>query len=84
LPKLIQLAGGLLPTAYASIGKIERINKTGLRSIVHVDINETNQAVINNGDILEVGSVLTTLEQGVTIKGHVSRAGFTVGVKVCN
>jgi polysaccharide export outer membrane protein len=76
LPKLIQLAGGLLPTAYASIGKIERINKTGLRSIVNVDINETNQAVINNGDILEVGSVLTTLEQSVTIKGHVSRAGI--------
>jgi len=82
--QLITLAGGMLPTAYKNIVKIERINNSGLRSVLSVDLShELNKstaeivpAEIFNGDIVEVSSVLTKLENTVTIKGHVARAGI--------
>jgi len=82
--QLINLAGGMLPTAYKNIVKIERINKSGLRSVLSVDLSdefnkftvENLPAIIFNGDVVEVSSVLTKLENTVTIKGHVARAGI--------
>jgi polysaccharide export outer membrane protein len=82
--QLINLAGGMLPTAYKNIVKIERINNSGLRSVLSVDLSdelnkpntENLPAIIFNGDVVEVSSVLTKLENTVTIKGHVARAGI--------
>lgn len=84
ITQLLTLAGGMLPTAYKNIVKIERINKSGLRSVLSVDLSvessktiAKNQPItIYNGDVVEVSSVLTTLENTVSIKGHIARAGI--------
>lgn len=89
--QLINLAGGMLPTAYKSIVKIERINNSGLKSVVSVNLNKSKSLIassktrtpfdsnyyekVYNGDIVEVASVLSKHENTVTIKGHVARAG---------
>jgi polysaccharide export outer membrane protein len=78
LSQVLSIAGGMLPTAYQQIIKIERINQSGLRSVINIDLTAktSNNPSIQNGDILEVGSVLSTLEHSVSIKGHVARPGI--------
>jgi len=81
LSEVLSIAGGMLPTAYQQIIKIERINQSGLRSVINVDLtkqksNHLNSQNIQNGDVLEVSSVLSTLELSISIKGHVARPGI--------
>lgn len=78
LQEILAIAGGMLATAYEKIVKVERINDSGLRSVLNIDLNTRGNAQqkLQNGDILEVGSVLTRLEHSVTIKGHVARPGI--------
>jgi len=75
LDEVIIIAGGLLPTAYEKIIKLERINANGLRSIINVGLASKEKDLIHNGDIIEVASALSTLERNVVIKGHVARPG---------
>jgi protein involved in polysaccharide export with SLBB domain len=83
IAELLSLAGGLLPTAFERIVKVERINSNGLRSVININLNEKNQSshslkshyVIHNGDVLDVASVSERLEQSVIVQGHVTRAG---------
>lgn len=73
---VIGLAGGAKATAYKQVGKIERINKSGLRSVISVNLaTEKNKKVVN-GDTIEVASVLSTIEKSLILKGHVQRAGI--------
>lgn len=78
LQEVLAIAGGMLATAYEQIVKVERINDSGLRSVLNINLNAKGNAQqkLQNGDVLEVGSVLTRLEHSVTIKGHVARPGI--------
>jgi polysaccharide export outer membrane protein len=76
LNNVLAIAGGLLPTAYEKIVKLERININGLRSIINIDLASKEKQLITNGDIIEVASALNTLEKNVVIKGHVARPGI--------
>ena len=73
---VIKLAGGVTATAFQKVGKIGRINNSGLRSVISVNLNTAQNSKVQNGDVIEVGSVLSTLEQSITVKGHVQRPGL--------
>ena len=75
--EVISLAGGFLPTAYPQVSRIERINEQGERTLVDVDLNEQQgkSLPIKDADVLQVFSVLDTMESVVLIEGHVKRPG---------
>lgn len=74
--EVIELAGGVKATAFEKVGKIGRINNSGLRSVISVNLNTAQNSKVKNGDVIEVGSVLSALEQSITVKGHVQRPGI--------
>jgi polysaccharide export outer membrane protein len=76
IAEIISLAGGVKATAYKQVGKIARINKSGLRSVLSVNLLTGQNSQVKNGDIIEVASVLSTLEQSITVKGHIQRPGI--------
>ena len=73
----IALAGGFLATAYPQVSRIERINQQGDRTLVDVDLNshEGKQLAIQDADILQIFSILDTMEDVVMIEGHAERPG---------
>lgn len=76
ITQVIELAGGVTASAYKKVGKIARINNSGLRSVISIDLNTAQNSKVKNGDVIEVGSVLSALEQSITVKGHVQRPGI--------
>lgn len=73
---VIKLAGGLLPNAYSSIIKLQRITENGLIQVINVNLNNSKKNPIQNGDIVDVSSTLDALEGSVTLLGHVARPGI--------
>ncbi len=75
--QLLELSGGLLPTAYPQASQIERINPRGERTLVDVDLG--NEAALGTevraGDTLHVYSILEKMEDIVLLSGHVQRPG---------
>ena len=72
---VITLAGGLLPTAFRDIVKLERITAQGLKQVVNVNLKDKRSQQVKNGDVIDVQSTLDTIEGSVTLLGHVSRPG---------
>ena len=84
---LVALSGGFLPTTYLPATKVNRIEANGQRTVLDVDLS--NQATlakpINNGDLVRVFSILDSLEDVVTLAGHVYRPGnyaYSAGMTV--
>tara|TARA_R110000782_G_scaffold86188_1_gene167271 strand:- start:359 stop:3148 length:2790 start_codon:yes stop_codon:yes gene_type:complete len=73
--EVIKLAGGVTAKAFTKVGKIGRINNSGLRSVISVNLNIAQNSQVKNGDVIEVSSVLSALEKSITVKGHVQRPG---------
>lgn len=73
---VLNLAGGLKPTAYQQAARITRISR-GERISLDVDLRYGHglRAVVKDGDILDVGSALDEVDNVVTVSGHVSRPG---------
>lgn len=71
--QLVELAGGLLPKAYASGATISRIGNSGFMSVVDVDLTSKKgrKIAINNGDLLTISSVAEYKELVVSVQGHV-------------
>ncbi len=69
------MAGGMLPTAYQAKSQLERINATGEKSIIDIDLSsqESTNKTLVNGDVLRVYSVLDSMEDVVFVSGHVQR-----------
>jgi polysaccharide export outer membrane protein len=74
---ILSLSGGLNPTAFPRSSRIERINDNGERIIVNVDLSPGSapDPVLNDGDVIQVYSVLDQLENVVMLEGHVHRPG---------
>ena len=74
---ILSLSGGLNPTAFPRSSRIERINDIGERIIVNVDLSPGSapNPVLNDGDVIQVYSVLDQLENVVVLQGHVHRPG---------
>lgn len=76
--QLIELAGGLLPTAYKSDVRIERISKAGQQTVVDVNLATANGKAtrIRRGDLVKVYPAIERKENVVELKGHVYRPGL--------
>ncbi len=85
--QILGLSGGLNPTAFPQASRIERINENGERIIVNVDLRPGSAPapVLNDGDVIQVYSVLDQLENVVMLEGHVHRPGsfqWATGLRV--
>ena len=75
--EVIRYAGGLLPEAFPSAARLERINASRERVVISVDADSADGAAmgVTGGDILFVPEVLADLNDSVILAGHVQRPG---------
>lgn len=75
--QLLELAGGLLPGAYASGAMIDRFAESGFRTVLDIDLKSAKDlaTAIENGDLLTVTPVAEHKELVVTLQGHVHHPG---------
>ena len=73
----IDLAGGMLPDADATLGQLERILASQQRRMINVDLTAASGRLtaLSNGDKLRVPSIRPTLENSVKLSGYVFRPG---------
>lgn len=73
----LALAGGLLPTAFVPASRIERITKTGEKTLVNLDLSTTKgrNFKIQDADVVQIFSTLDTMRDIVKLEGHVKRPG---------
>lgn len=72
---LIQLAGGLTAEADPSLASMDRVDAQRQRVVVGVDLATSTGTRLKNGDILRIPQVRSTVQDGVTMSGHVQRPG---------
>lgn len=74
---LVEMAGGLTPSAYPAASQIERLRGASGRTMVGVDLTTEQGAAtrVRSGDTLIVYSILEQLEDAVLLSGHVQRPG---------
>jgi polysaccharide export outer membrane protein len=74
---VIEMSGGLLPSAYPQSTLIERYNEQSLRSIVNVDLTDkkARKQQLKNGDYIRVLKSSGMYEQSITVIGAVTRPG---------
>lgn len=74
---LINLAGGMLPTAYATQAKLDRVGQDGNRQVMDMALNTALQRKfeLRDGDVLNIPSVVARWDKSVTLAGAVDRAG---------
>jgi protein involved in polysaccharide export with SLBB domain len=87
LADVIELAGGLLPTADTSSIQLERITSGGRRRVETLSIAEPVdlQLALAPGDLVRVFPVIEEVEDAVFLDGHVTRAGsyeWTAGMTI--
>jgi protein involved in polysaccharide export with SLBB domain len=78
LNDVVRLAGGLLPTAYSTAARVERVDQTGGRSVHSYDLGteRERQAGIRGGDHVTISRIPDdVLTDHVTLSGHVRRPG---------
>jgi polysaccharide biosynthesis/export protein len=75
--ELVQLAGGLSPTADATSVTVERIGTNHDRRMVSVNLGTTEGLafVVQNGDTVRVGAARPVIDNGIVLEGHVYRPG---------
>jgi polysaccharide export outer membrane protein len=84
---LVSLSGGFLPTTFLPATKVNRIDRSGQRTVLDIDLSQPNNLAqpLRNGDLVRVFSILDSLEDVVTVEGHVYRPGnyaFNKGMSV--
>ncbi len=75
---MVQLAGGLTTEADTSRVALVRVNARRIREVVDVPLDAAGgrAAALRSGDSLRVLRLRPTLDEGVTIEGHVFRPGY--------
>ncbi len=75
--QLIDLGGGLTPTAYRKSARIHRVTSAGFRSVIDIDLTSSQgrNTAIKSGDLLMVDSAVEQQEMIVTLSGHVHHPG---------
>ncbi|MCU4677327.1 SLBB domain-containing protein [Catenovulum sp. 2E275] len=85
--QLVELAGGMLTTAYPKASKLERLRSDGTRTVIDLNLSESanKRTKLQSGDLLRISSVLDEMENIVRLKGHVHRPGsfaYKPGIKL--
>jgi polysaccharide export outer membrane protein len=75
--RVLSMAGGLLPSAYAKSTIIERYNQSNLRSVVNVDFTNAKQLLLKAkaGDFIRVMKAADMFSQSITLIGALTRPG---------
>ncbi len=74
--KVLQLAGGLLPTASKAQAQIERVSEVGLYTLLQVDLAKRGKGIaIKSGDLIRVLPILDKMDGVVLLFGHVLTPG---------
>lgn len=75
--QLVELAGGLLPTAFKSDARVERVSRSGQETVSNVNLNTRQglSARIASGDVLKIYPNIEKKENVVELLGHVFRPG---------
>ncbi|ARD43598.1 SLBB domain-containing protein [Colwellia sp. PAMC 21821] len=86
---IIEMAGGLLPSAYPQSTMVERYNEQSLRSIINIDLTDkkAREKLLKSGDYIRVLKSSGMYEQSITVIGAVSRPGkyqWQQGIKVAD
>ena len=73
----VDLAGGMLPDADATLGQLEKILPSRQRQMINVDLTAAAGRLtrLSNGDKLRVPAIRPTLENSVKLAGYVFRPG---------
>lgn len=87
--QVLEMAGGLLPSAFPQSTMVERYNASSLRSIVNIDLTQQRalEKKVNNGDYIRVLKSSGMYEKSITVIGAVTRPGkyqWQQGIKVTN
>lgn len=87
--ELLQLGGGLLPEADATIATLERVNDQRQRITVDVNLTAATglKRALQSGDTLRVPTIRPILEESVVIEGHLHRPGeyqFKAGMRLAD
>jgi protein involved in polysaccharide export with SLBB domain len=83
--QIIALAGGLTSVAAESRARVERIFHHAQRSVIDVDLASTDNAPVQDGDIVNVSSIVDRFQNAVTLRGNVVNPGRYVwrpGMKI--
>lgn len=74
---LVNLAGGLLPTAYPAATRVDRISAKRDRTLIDADLTQTSgrSTEVRDGDVIQIFPVLDKVEGAVMLSGHVQRPG---------
>ncbi|HEV7606558.1 MAG TPA: SLBB domain-containing protein [Steroidobacteraceae bacterium] len=74
---IVRLAGGLTAEADSSRAALVRVNDSRRRVVVNVPLDASAESIelLRNGDSLRILRLRPTLDQGVTLEGHVFRPG---------
>lgn len=76
LSEIIQMSGGLLPTADPEKTQIERIESSGSYSLIQASLYSSNAtSAIKNGDLIRVFPVLDKVDRVVLLAGNVVTPG---------
>jgi polysaccharide export outer membrane protein len=74
---VLEMSGGLLPTAFAKTTRVERYNQDSLRTVVNIDLTKTSDLAkeAHSGDAVFVMKAAEMFEQSITVIGAVTRPG---------
>lgn len=75
--QVIELAGGLSPTAFVPASRIERITPQGEKTLVNLDLSTDRGKGYNiqDADVIQIFPTLDTMRDIVKLDGHVKRPG---------
>lgn len=74
----LNLAGGMLPSAFPAKTKLDRLLKNGSRETFWLPTQEKRALQVMDGDSILVPSALGRADRGVTLVGHVPNAGASI------
>lgn len=78
LLEVLELAGGIIPTAYTQQVQVERIDGNSKRVVIDINANDAEKArsfILNDGDFVNVSSVSRKDTNAVYLYGNVKRPG---------
>ncbi|MGL4613658.1 MAG: SLBB domain-containing protein, partial [Shewanella sp.] len=86
---VIRMASGLNPGAYPKASTIERYSRESVKTVISVDLTEGTglNTLAKNGDLLNVRSASSRIDNAITITGAVIRPGkyqWTSGITVAD
>src|ERR1035437_6541753 len=73
--QVIALAGGLTSVAASANVRVERIDKHTERSAIDVDLASGDNSPVQDGDIVNVTSIIDRFKDAVTLRGNVTNPG---------